>query len=340
VSDADAHDVTSRLRAAVQAEAAAVEPDGDAALDAIRTRGRVARRRRRALAAAGGVAAVLALAVAIPTLEGARGRTVTTGPAASPTVDTAPVTEPDDTTTTTTEPAPTSTTAEDEAVPEAPDPTTSTTETSPTTSTTEPRTDQFPNPPLYPFRNFAEVEEWQAAYAEGGHQPWHLSAETTALSFTGYLGFTDVDQVVSSDIGATDAHVTVGYALPEGGLAPAAEIHLVRFGSGDDAPWEVVGTRDDRLTLDTPDYDSTVASPFTVGGFVTGVDESLRVQVRQLSSQGPIGETCCIPAGGERTAWETSVSFSGAVDPVLTVVVSTGGHVQDVEAFAITAVRP
>jgi hypothetical protein len=62
--------------------------------------------------------------------------------------------------------------------------------------------------------------------------------------------------------------------------------------------------------------------------------------VRQVSSEAPIGETCCLPAGGEGTPWQTTVSFSGATDPALTIVVSTGGHVQGVERFAITAVRP
>jgi hypothetical protein len=33
------------------------------------------------------------------------------------------------------------------------------------------------------------------------------------------------------------------------------------------------------------------------------------------------------------------VTFSGASDPALTVIVSTGGHVQDVERFAITGLR-
>jgi hypothetical protein len=34
------------------------------------------------------------------------------------------------------------------------------------------------------------------------------------------------------------------------------------------------------------------------------------------------------------------VSYAGATDPAVTVVMFAGGHVQDVERFAITAVRP
>jgi hypothetical protein len=81
-----------------------------------------------------------------------------------------------------------------------------------------------------------------------------------------------------------------------------------------------------------------VSSPIAVGGTITGVDESLRVQVRQPSSEAPLGERCCLPAGGEGTPWQTTVAYAGATDPALTIVVSTGGHVQGVEIFAITGV--
>jgi hypothetical protein len=64
------------------------------------------------------------------------------------------------------------------------------------------------------------------------------------------------------------------------------------------------------------------------------------VRVHQPSSEGPIGESpCCLPAGGERMPWETTVSFAGATDPALTIVVWTGGHYQGVERFAITGVH-
>ena len=113
----------------------------------------------------------------------------------------------------------------------------------------------------------------------------------------------------------------------------------MRFGTGDDAPWEVVGTTDTGLVLETPDYGTTARSPVTVAGTITGVDESLRVQVRQASSSAPLGEACCLAGGGDNSPWRTAVAFEGATDPALTIVVSTGGHVQGVERFAITGVR-
>ena len=129
----------------------------------------------------------------------------------------------------------------------------------------------------------------------------------------------------------------VGYETGPGQLSTAAVVHLVRFGPSPDAPWEVVGTTDDALTLDTPRYGSDLPSSIVVGGTMTGVDESIQVAVRQISTPDPLGTYCCVPSGGERAWWETPpVPLGGATDPAVTVVAWSGGHVQDVEVFAIT----
>jgi hypothetical protein len=286
-------------------------------------------------------AAVVVVALAGPRLGDDTDHTVTGGPASSAPAPTAtPTTDPPPTgPTATAAPAPTAPPATD--APAGPEPTTPADPSPPTTADQPTGPSSFTRPPLWPFRSAAEVEAWQDDHAAGGAEAWHLDPAETALRFTGdFLGFTAVDQVVAQDVGTDDAHVTVGY-VPEPGAAPvaSANIHLVRYGSGDDAPWEVVGTADTSLTLDTPAYGAAATSPLAVGGVVTGVDESLRVEVRQPSSSAPLGGSCCVPAGGEAQPWSATVSFSGATDPALTVVVSTGGHVQDVERFAITALR-
>ena len=215
---------------------------------------------------------------------------------------------------------------------------------SPTPSNTSPKPTTTVRPfayqALWPFSSVAGAAAWQRSYRSGGHQPWHLDPEQTALAFTtGYLGFTEVDRVVSSSVSGDEARIGVGYRA-EGRLAHAATLHLVRIGQGPDAPWEVVGTIDTTLTLDRPRYGATVTSPLTVGGRITGVDESIRVDVRQPSSTEPIGTSCCVPAGGDRQPWSAQVTFTGATGSALTVVASTGGHLQGVEAFAITGLRP
>ncbi|MFC0105980.1 hypothetical protein [Kibdelosporangium aridum] len=190
---------------------------------------------------------------------------------------------------------------------------------------------------LYPFASVADAKQWQASYRQGGHQPWHLDAGMTALSFTqAYLGYTTIDRITSTTVAGSQAWIGVGYALPDGGTSTAATVHLVKTGTDEDSPWEAVGTRDKVLTLTQPAYGSTVTSPVAVGGRITGVDESLDVQV--LAGKR-IGGTSMIPAGGTNVAWQANVSFTAAEGTTLTITVSTGGHVADVELFAITGVR-
>ena len=197
----------------------------------------------------------------------------------------------------------------------------------------------FAYQPLFPFASLAQVRAWQASFESGGHQPWHLSAEQTALAFTAFLGFTEVNKVAGRTGSNTDSHVAVGITLPNGKVSTAAIVHLVRYGTGADAPWEVVGTDDTTLTLDKPAYGATVTSPVTIGGRITGVDESLRAAVHMLGPVSTVGSYCCRPAGGQRSPWSFPVSFHAPAGTVLTIVVSTGGHVASVERFAVTGVR-
>ena len=190
--------------------------------------------------------------------------------------------------------------------------------------------------PLYPFASLADVRGWQASYQSGGHQPWHLSPVITATAFAAFLGYTDVTQVAHHTVSSGDAHVAVGIKLPNGTVSTAAVIHLLRFGSGQDAPWEVVGTDDTTFTLDRPAYGSTVSSPVTASGKITGVDESIRVTVRSLSAQGPAGTYCCRAAGGTSSPWSARVTFHVTPGAVITIAASTGGHVAAVERFAVT----
>jgi hypothetical protein len=211
---------------------------------------------------------------------------------------------------------------------------------SPTPTTTVPGRRVFRYQPLWPFISEARAAEWQQAYRRGGTQPWHLDPAQTALLFTQqFLRFDEIDLVVSRSVRGDEAFVSVGYRADRNPPSVAAVLHLARLGQGDDAPWEVVGTRDSSLTLTQPRYGAAASSPLTVGGRITGVDESVRVDVRQASSASPLGTFCCVPAGGERQPWSAQVTFRAATDPVAVIVASTGGHYQGVEAFAITAIR-
>jgi hypothetical protein len=222
------------------------------------------------------------------------------------------------------------------ATPTAPAPTTPA--TTPTVPGTPAQTTGLPAGylPLFPFASLADVHAWQASYQSGGHQPWHRSPDLTATAFAAFLGYSDVTQVAQSAVRGGDAHVAVGIKLPDGTISTAAIIHLVLFGSGTYAPWEVVGTDDRTFTVDSPAYGGTAASPVTVGGTITGVDESIRVTVHTLSAQEPVGAYCCQPAGGTRSPWSARITFLATPGQVITIAAATGGHVAAVERFAIT----
>ncbi|HEX9546509.1 MAG TPA: hypothetical protein VF942_04180 [Acidimicrobiales bacterium] len=219
-------------------------------------------------------------------------------------------------------------------------PTTSRPRTTGSTAVSGSKTGIAPYQPLWPFRTLAEAQAWEASNRSGGHQPWHLDAGQTSLSFTsGYLGYSEINTVIAQKVDGKGAHVSVGFLNPNGQPSTAAVIHLVRFGTDPDAPWEVVGTDDTpAFALTAPPYGSSASSPLTVGGTITGVDENIVVQVLGLSASGPLGTSAGVPAGGTVTPWRTTVSFSTASDPVLTVAAATGGHLQRIERFTVTAV--
>jgi hypothetical protein len=193
---------------------------------------------------------------------------------------------------------------------------------------------------VWPFTTPAQVQAWQGTFRSSGQQPWHLDPDRTALAFCrDHLGYLEIDLVTTRSVAGADARLGVGWKGENGSPHTVGELHLVRFGPEQDAPWVVVGSDDTTLTLSTPGYGTAVTSPLTVGGRITGVDESLRVKVLGPASSTPLAEVAGIPAGGENTPWTTTLRFVAPAGTVLTVAVSTGGHLMDVERFAITAVR-
>ncbi len=217
----------------------------------------------------------------------------------------------------------------------------STTRQTLTTTTTTPSASLDSYLPLFPFSSAQEVQTWQQSYVSGGHQPWHLDAGQSALAFTAWLGFSGIDEVVGIRTDDLGAHVSVGFSVggPSNENVISAVVHLVRWGTGPDAPWEVVGTDDTTFSLTRPAYGATVTSPITVGGLISGVDESIRVQVRTSASSSAVGSFCCLPEGNANTPWTAPVSFAASSGAVLTIAAQTGGGVAAVERFAVTGVR-
>ncbi|WP_235654179.1 hypothetical protein [Mycolicibacterium houstonense] len=209
----------------------------------------------------------------------------------------------------------------------------------PVVTTTAPTPEGFAYQPLWPFASRGEADRW---LREGtAAEPWHADPKATALLFAqDYLGFKEINRTTTVTEHADEAWVGVGYALPTDVLTTAATIHLARFGTDPNSPWEVVGSRDDVLTLSTPQYASAAAAVIEAGGTITGVDESLHLQARQSTQENPLGDYCCVSAGGEAEPWSATLQISPPPQPgALTLVVWTGGHVAEVEKFAVTGLR-
>jgi hypothetical protein len=227
------------------------------------------------------------------------------------------------------------------ASPSTADSTTPSMSTAPSPSTTTTSTPAaFNHLPLWPFTGPADVARWQRDYRATRAEAWHLDPAATALRFTrDHLGYSEISKITSRQIQANDAWIGVGGVNETGKNSTAAIIHLARYGSGGSAPWEVVGTRDSMLTLTSPRYGASVTSPVQVGGQITGVDEALQVIILKSSSSRPIGRAGPLAAGGQKTPWSSPVTFSAGRGQVLTIAVSTGGHLARVEGFAVTGVR-
>jgi hypothetical protein len=194
--------------------------------------------------------------------------------------------------------------------------------------------------PLFPFQDATAVSNWQEAYRSGGHQPWHLDPGQTAVSFAAYLGYGNVNKVVQVNEDSAGAHVAVGFTAggPSSQTVVSAVVHLVRWGTGPDLPWEVVGTDDTSFSLTTPAYGAVVRNPSLVGGSITGVDESISVKALNLASNSPVGTYCCTPAGGTDSPWKATIRLNASPNVVLTLAAATGGHVASVERFTVTGV--
>jgi hypothetical protein len=187
------------------------------------------------------------------------------------------------------------------------------------------------------FGSTAQAAAWQRQYGTTGSQPWHLDAGLTALAFTSeHLGFAALSEDTSRREVGREACIGVGYERPDGRSSTAAVVHLARMGA--DAPREVAGDAGQHHDPDVSGVRVAVTSPLAAGGRITGADESLRVAVVDPGGR-TLGQVTGIAAGGTSSPWSARVPFTPPTGTVVTVVVSTGGHLTEVERFAVTAIR-
>jgi hypothetical protein len=215
--------------------------------------------------------------------------------------------------------------------------------------------------PLWPYANFVQasaveqnilsVRSRPSTLGSGPYIDPALDPGQVALAFTEkYLGFTGITKVTSSVVAKDQARIGVGYLDADGKTITVAVIHLVKYERdiGDQyAPWEVVGTDDTTLGIETPSYRRPVETSVEVGGRIGGPDDNVRVSI--LHTTGKFGATtmtltqyCCVLGGGQNSSWSVTLrypQYAGIqVGDVLTIVASAGGSSKQPERFAIQGV--
>ena len=182
--------------------------------------------------------------------------------------------------------------------------------------------------PVWPFTTDAQAADW---LADPGARGWardpvqvvqHLVDDFLKLpggTAVGTAGGGDVQRVV----------VKIGGR-------PVSTVQVEQVGRTTSGPWSVTGAASEDVGITAPEADAAVTSPLTVTGRVTGVDESVRVQL--LASSGTELAGGYAPAGAEEP-WSLPLRWTSSAWSVGAVVASTANGNGDLRAFGLTPVR-
>lgn len=174
----------------------------------------------------------------------------------------------------------------------------------PTTNT------EFPELAIFPFTSAAAEQQWETDLADGGSN-WQTQPVDVATRWVAdFLDAPSVDRVLSqTPVDGGDAvDVTLGRVI-EGenpNAVPVTKVHLVQFGKA----WIVTDASDPMgyLTVSTPEPGAAISSPVDVTGPAFGVDEGLKVEVRDATSSTSYGDANTSFGGGSGN-WSVSVHF-------------------------------
>ncbi|MFL6136256.1 MAG: TolB family protein [Frankiaceae bacterium] len=161
-----------------------------------------------------------------------------------------------------------------------------------------------PTTPVWPFTSYAQVQLWQQQYASGGQSPWHLDAKYTAQAFVDSLKLPQqqlkvlgLEPVAGGGAAVRIATTTTGDGRPH----ELAVVRLMRWGTGDQAPWEVTGVSTAGARIDSPAAGAAVGSPLTVHYTLDGgVEEDVYASV--WDGQARLASGHAVVGGGAQQA--------------------------------------
>jgi hypothetical protein len=190
--------------------------------------------------------------------------------------------------------------------------------------------------PVWPYTSASDAASWRSS----DNSPWHLDPVGTAELFLKMHGYPigNVVVVKNTATGQRSGDVTLGRTPPNGPTVAFATFQLARWGSGNDAPWEITGVTSAGATLDAPSYDATVSSPVTVRYTLDGgVEDNVTVSVYDNTAR--VGSTATVTGGGQHTTSLSLAAPAGSTGYVLVADSQNGSGVSVLQRLLVVPVR-
>ena len=172
-----------------------------------------------------------------------------------------------------------------------------------------PSEEPSPSATATPSATPANAPLWPVGSTAAGD--WQRDPASTAKHFMDdYLQMPAVDQKGDVQVDSTHATVQMGRVLPSESkkyvVATTVSLDLdKRTGL-----WWVTGASADYLSVTQPAAHDGIGSPVTLSGRITGVDESVRGEVRD--ADGKVLGSAFVGGGGQDSPWSVQVTYSGA----------------------------
>jgi hypothetical protein len=186
------------------------------------------------------------------------------------------------------------------------------TETAPTVPVVAP---DFPELAIFPFTTATAEEGWEQDYANGGTQ-WEADPTQVATHWVqDYLDQPSVDRVVDSTDDGKDKLVTLGRVLQAEShqLFKVTTVRLTPYNNA----WIIVGASDPNvlLSINSPVPGGTVITPVTVSGPAFGVEEAVKFDIRDATSDTSYGANT-VTFGNGSDNWQVSINFNRPSSPI------------------------
>ena len=173
----------------------------------------------------------------------------------------------------------------------------------------------FPDQAIFPFTTATAEEGWEQDYANGG-TTWEADPTQVATHWVqDFLDQPSVDRVVDTSDDGNDKLVTLGRVLQAEGhqLFKVTTVRLTPYKNA----WVVIGASDPNnfLSITSPDPGGTVVTPVTVSGPAFGVDEAVKLDVRDATSATSYGSNN-VSFGNGSPPWREAVNFNRPSSPI------------------------